>query len=170
MYGDDAESATNYPLVRIKNNATGHVFYAKTHNHSTMAVATGSTSVSSDFDVAGATESGASTLAVVANGIPSSATSVTVLDTCSSPTLTCTANPIGCTVVHGQITLSCQNPTSISTSMQACAGATCGSGTGQSGVLTTSSASAGTCGYAPFVCKYTWTIAGQVHQSQITPP
>src|SRR5215831_9829363 len=39
MYGDDAQAATNYPLVRITNSGTGDVFYAKTHNHSTMAVA-----------------------------------------------------------------------------------------------------------------------------------
>ena len=26
LYGDDQQSATNYPLVRITNNATGHVF------------------------------------------------------------------------------------------------------------------------------------------------
>src|SRR5262249_41526453 len=38
-YGDDAQAATNYPLVRITNRATGHVFYARTHDHSTMAVA-----------------------------------------------------------------------------------------------------------------------------------
>jgi hypothetical protein len=28
-YGDDAQGATNYPLVRITNRATGHVFYAR---------------------------------------------------------------------------------------------------------------------------------------------
>ena len=38
-YGDDAQSATNYPIVRITNNATGHVFYSRTHDHSSMAVA-----------------------------------------------------------------------------------------------------------------------------------
>ena len=38
-YGDDQQSATNYPLVRITNNATGHVFYSRTHDHSSMAVA-----------------------------------------------------------------------------------------------------------------------------------
>jgi hypothetical protein len=32
-YGDDAQAASNYPLVRITNNATGHVFYARTFNH-----------------------------------------------------------------------------------------------------------------------------------------
>ena len=29
-YGDDAQAGTNFPLVRIVNNATHHVFYAKT--------------------------------------------------------------------------------------------------------------------------------------------
>jgi hypothetical protein len=78
MYGDDAQAATNYPLVRITNNATGHVFYAKTHNHSTMGVATGGTIVSTQFDVPANTEGGASTLQVVVNGIPSSAVSVNI--------------------------------------------------------------------------------------------
>ena len=32
-YGDDAQAATNYPLVRITNRATGHVFHARTHDH-----------------------------------------------------------------------------------------------------------------------------------------
>jgi hypothetical protein len=71
MYGDDAQSATNYPLVRITNNATGHVFYARTHDHSTMAVATGSAIVSTLFDIPLTVETGDSTLQVVANGIPS---------------------------------------------------------------------------------------------------
>jgi hypothetical protein len=77
-YGDDYQAATNYPLVRITNDATGHVFYARTHGHSTMAVATGSQTVSTTFDVPGGAETGASTLAVVANGIASTAVSVTV--------------------------------------------------------------------------------------------
>jgi hypothetical protein len=38
-YGDDVQAATNYPLVRIRNLASGHVFYARTHDHSSMAVA-----------------------------------------------------------------------------------------------------------------------------------
>lgn len=77
-FGDEYETATNYPLVRITNIATGHVFYAKTHDHSTMAVATGSKIVFTNFDVSAATETGASTLVVVANGIPSAAVNVTV--------------------------------------------------------------------------------------------
>ncbi len=77
MYGDDAQSATNYPLVRITNIATNHVFYAKTHNHSTMAVATGNAIVSTQFDVPAGIETGPSRLEVVANGIPSQAVAVT---------------------------------------------------------------------------------------------
>ncbi len=77
-YGDELETATNYPLVRITNNATNHVFYARTHDHSTMGVATGSATVSTNFDVPAATETGASKLEVVANGIPSVSVSITV--------------------------------------------------------------------------------------------
>jgi hypothetical protein len=77
-YGDDLQSATNYPLVRITNTATGHVFYARTHDHSSMGVATGSTPVSTLFDVSTGIELGASSLVVVTNGIASSAVSVTI--------------------------------------------------------------------------------------------
>jgi hypothetical protein len=77
-FGDEYQTATNYPLVRITNNATKHVFYATTHDHSSMGVATGSTPVSTNFDVPAGMETGASSLVVVANGIPSPAVSVTV--------------------------------------------------------------------------------------------
>jgi hypothetical protein len=77
-YGDDFQDATNYALVRITNNGTGHVFYARTHNPSTMAVATGSKPVSTSFDVPAGIETGASSLVVVTNGIPSAAQAVTV--------------------------------------------------------------------------------------------
>ena len=77
-YGDDYQAATNYPLVRITNQVTGHVFYARTHDHSTMAVATGSAIVSTNFDVPAVIELGPSSLVVVANGIASAPVSVTV--------------------------------------------------------------------------------------------
>jgi hypothetical protein len=77
-FGDEYQTATNYPLVRITNNASGHVFYAKTHDHSTMGVATGKTVVSTNFDVPSGMETGASSLVVVANGIPSKPVNVTV--------------------------------------------------------------------------------------------
>jgi hypothetical protein len=77
-YGDENQTATNYPLVRITNQATGHIFYARTHDHSTMAVATGNATVSTNFDVPTSTETGPSSLEVVANGIPSPSVSITV--------------------------------------------------------------------------------------------
>jgi hypothetical protein len=76
-YGDDVQAATNFPLVRITNNATGHVFYSRTHDHSSMAVAFGGI-VSTQFDVPTGQESGASSLVVVVNGIPSAPVDVTV--------------------------------------------------------------------------------------------
>jgi hypothetical protein len=79
-YGDDAGNNTNYPLVRLKNNATGHVFYCRTHDHSTMAVATGDAIVSTNFRVPATAELGASTLTVVTNGIPSDSVDVIVID------------------------------------------------------------------------------------------
>jgi hypothetical protein len=77
-YGDDVTMSTNYPIVRITNQTTGHVFYARTHDHSTMGIATGSTIVSTTLDVPAAAETGASTIAVVANGIASRPKRVTI--------------------------------------------------------------------------------------------
>lgn len=72
-YGDDAQMSTNYPLVRITNQATGHVFYARTHDHSHMGVErVGSTEVlTTQFDVPAGLEPGPSSLVVVVNGIES---------------------------------------------------------------------------------------------------
>lgn len=88
-YGDDYWAPTNYPIVRITNNATGHVFYCRTHDHSTMGVATGNTVVSTNFDVPAGVENGASTIVCVANGIPSAPVTINV----------------GAAVVTGTITL-----------------------------------------------------------------
>jgi len=76
-YGDDVQGATNYPLVRIINNSSGHVFYAKTTNPSNSSIASGNP-VSVNFTVPESMETGASNLVVVANGIASEAVSVTV--------------------------------------------------------------------------------------------
>jgi len=70
-FGDELQAAQNYPLVRITNKATHHVFYARTHDHSTMGVATGYQLVFTNFDVPLQIETGASQLEVVANGIAS---------------------------------------------------------------------------------------------------
>jgi hypothetical protein len=77
-FGDENETATNYPLIQITNQATGHVFYARTHDHSTMAVATGNAPVSTNFDVPAGMETGPSSLVVVANGIRSASVAILV--------------------------------------------------------------------------------------------
>ncbi len=77
-FGDEYQTNTNYPLVRVTNTATGHVVYARTHGHSSMGVATGAARVSTNFDVPAAAETGPSTLVVVANGIASKPATLTV--------------------------------------------------------------------------------------------
>jgi hypothetical protein len=77
-YGDDSQAATNYPLVRITNDATGHVFYCLTDKPTSMGVATGSLIVTADFAVPAGIELGASQLEVVTNGIASTPVAVTI--------------------------------------------------------------------------------------------
>lgn len=77
-FGDEDTTPTNYPLVRITNGASGRVVYARTHDHSTMGVATGARTVSTHFDLPDSIETGFSLLEVVANGIPSRAVYITI--------------------------------------------------------------------------------------------
>ena len=77
FYGDDIQAATNYPLVRITNVNTHEVIYARTHDHSSMAVASPDV-VSTNFDVPLGAEPGYNTLVVVANGIPSAPVAVLI--------------------------------------------------------------------------------------------
>jgi hypothetical protein len=65
--------------VQITNNSSGHVAYARTHDHSSMGVATGDLPVSTNFDVPADIEPGTSSLVVIANGIASPAECVSVL-------------------------------------------------------------------------------------------
>src|SRR5574337_633558 len=78
-YGDDATMATNYPIVRLRNNATGHVFYCRTFNHSTMGVNTGTVVHHTQFTLPANAELGASTITVIANGIASDPVAVEVI-------------------------------------------------------------------------------------------
>jgi len=76
-YGDDVQDNTNFPLVRITNDSTGVVTYARTYDWSSVSVAPG-TSSSTQFTLPSATPTGRSTLVVVANGIASSPEAVTI--------------------------------------------------------------------------------------------
>jgi len=76
-YGDDAQMASNYPMVRIANVASGHVCFATMHDPAAKHAA---------FDMPAATpppweqpcETGPSQLQAVVNGIASAAVAVTV--------------------------------------------------------------------------------------------
>ncbi len=69
-YGDDFQDATNYPIVRLTNIGTGHVFYARTHDHNTMAVGYQGPSFT-HIDIPSNMETGTANLQVVVNGIAS---------------------------------------------------------------------------------------------------
>jgi len=76
-YGDDAQAATNYPIVRLSNVANGRVFFARSFSFSTMSVAPG-TLGSASFTVAQGAPTGPATLQVIANGIASTPVQVTI--------------------------------------------------------------------------------------------
>jgi hypothetical protein len=76
-YGDDVQDNTNFPLVRITNSSTGVVTYARTSDWSSVSVAPG-TSSSTKFTLPKTTPKGKSTLVVVANGIASPPSTVTI--------------------------------------------------------------------------------------------
>jgi hypothetical protein len=68
-YGSGFQDATNYPLVRFTNSA-GQVYYARTHNHSTMAVGYNGPTFTY-VDIPTTIPAGGYTLQVVTNGIAS---------------------------------------------------------------------------------------------------
>ncbi len=76
-YGDDAMANTNFPLVKIVNDSTGDVSYARTFSHSSRSITPNAAS-STKFFVKPSTETGASTMYVIANGIPSLGRSILV--------------------------------------------------------------------------------------------
>lgn len=77
-YGDDAQMATNYPIVRVTNIATGKIYYLRTSNHSSMGVATGAAVVSTTVYIPSDLPTGPYIMVVVANGIASDAKNITI--------------------------------------------------------------------------------------------
>jgi hypothetical protein len=76
-YGDDVQDNTNFPLVQITNTATGVVTYARTSDWSSVSIKPG-TGASTKFTIPSGTPTGKSTLVVVANGIASAPSAVTI--------------------------------------------------------------------------------------------
>jgi len=76
-YGDDVQAATNFPIVRIVNSASGHVSFARSSDFSTMAVTPGASGTAT-FVMPQAVEPGPSSLSVIASGIASAPVSLNV--------------------------------------------------------------------------------------------
>lgn len=70
-YGDDSQAATNYPLVRLRHVGNKKVYFCRTFDHSTMAVATGKKIHHTHFHVPHSVPAGHYELVVIANGIHS---------------------------------------------------------------------------------------------------
>jgi hypothetical protein len=85
-YGDDAQMATNYPLVRINNKTTGRVCFPRTHDFPMGLSVSASVVTVASFDVPSATpaagtqpcDAGASQMRVIVNGIASAPVSIAV--------------------------------------------------------------------------------------------
>jgi hypothetical protein len=93
-FGGRAAAATNYPLVRFTHVASGTVTYARTHDHSTMDVATGATPVTTQVSVPPGLVGGSYQMQVVVNGVASSPWPVLM---CASGFADCDGNPAnGC--------------------------------------------------------------------------
>jgi hypothetical protein len=77
-YGDDDQAATNYPIVKIVNTATGDVAYGRSFNFASMSIKPMSKDNSAQFILPKGVEKGPSSLYAVANGIASTPVSVTI--------------------------------------------------------------------------------------------
>ncbi|MFL5809630.1 MAG: hypothetical protein ACJ749_08915 [Flavisolibacter sp.] len=71
-------TATNFPIIRLANLATGTVVYPGNYGH-TMGVATGSSPQSTNFRVPADFPEGEADLSVIANGIESNRIRVTII-------------------------------------------------------------------------------------------
>jgi regulation of enolase protein 1 (concanavalin A-like superfamily) len=78
VYGDDAQMDTNYPLIRLTLGSK--VYYATASSWSNTGVMLGSTSETVNFTLPLGIPSGTYSLVAVANGVPSTATSLTISD------------------------------------------------------------------------------------------
>jgi hypothetical protein len=76
-YGDDQQTYTNFPIVRLTYQDSGHVVYARTHEHSMRGIGPDKRGTTL-FDVPADAERGLAKMQVIANGIPSPALLVNV--------------------------------------------------------------------------------------------
>ncbi len=77
MYGDDAQQATNYPLLQLVDVNSGNVWYARTHDGSSSSI-TPNLLEYTKFDLNAKTPPGTYNMTVITNGIPSNTVRVSV--------------------------------------------------------------------------------------------
>jgi hypothetical protein len=70
-FGDDAQMATNYPIVQLRDTKTGRIAYARTFDWSSTQVATGLMPETTEFALPAGLRRGSYRLSVIANGIAS---------------------------------------------------------------------------------------------------
>ena len=78
-YGDDAQMATNYPIVRLTNTTTNRVVYLRSFNFSSLGIATGGATQTASLQVPAGAQPGQYQMVVIANGISSDPVSVQVV-------------------------------------------------------------------------------------------
>jgi hypothetical protein len=78
IYGDDAQQATNYPIMKLASASSSTVVYARTHSFSTMGIAPGPAIHTAIMDIPPTMPTGAYQMTVIANGIPSDPVVVTI--------------------------------------------------------------------------------------------
>jgi hypothetical protein len=77
-YGDDAQMATNYPIVRLTRISDNTVRYLRSFNFSTMGIATGTATVTAAIAVPEDVSTGQYNMQVIANGIESDPVAIQV--------------------------------------------------------------------------------------------
>jgi Putative Ig domain len=70
-YGDDEQMNDNYPLVRLTNNVSKNVYYARTYNWNSTSVQTGNQVLATEFTLPQNLPAGTYSLVVTAVGNPS---------------------------------------------------------------------------------------------------
>lgn len=78
-YGDDAQMATNFPIVRLSDTSSSAVVYVRSFDFSTLAVATGVTTQSTLIEIPSTMPPGDYDLRLIANGIPSAPVAVKIV-------------------------------------------------------------------------------------------
>lgn len=78
-YGDDAQVATNYPIVRLTNTSNNTVVYLRSFGFSTLGIASGNTPQTTNVQVPAGVVPGQYDLVVIANGIASDPVVVQVI-------------------------------------------------------------------------------------------